>query len=100
MAAAFVFWIARSEVATMIAQEYHDGVVGEVKTRQLLSEPSDVFIDASNAAVVIGKLFLPVARKERKVARNKGVLVSLGISLGSDKTIAVVLEMRFEIGDH
>ena len=72
-------------------------MVGEVKRRELLSEPANVFVNTGNAAVVLGKLFLPIARKEGKVARNKRISISLGITFGTDETIAVVLEVRLEI---
>ncbi len=99
MPAAFVFRIARHEMTAMIADEHHNGVPIKPFLLESLANFTYGFVDALEAAVVIGQLLLPRSGKVAHVCRNERILIALGITFRRDHVAEIVLLVRFQVGD-
>src|SRR5262249_43128109 len=97
--AALVLGIPGPEMAAVVADEHHDRALGQLALCQLPPQPPDVLIDARDAAIVVGELLLPVARKEREVGRHERIAIAIGVAVWRDETVAVVLKVRLEVRD-
>jgi len=64
--AALILLIASHEVASMIAEENENGIVGKMLFFEHLPDSAHRSIDAFTAAVIVGQLRLPVARNWRR----------------------------------
>ena len=66
------------------------------------SVPTMVPTDSSmlaHASVIVRQLLLPIAGEKLEVAGNKRIRIAVGVPLRSHETIAVILEMRFQLGN-
>ena len=99
MRAALVLLVAGHEVASVVADEDKDGVVGEMFLFENAAHPPYGIIDGFDAAVVVGKLSLPGTREGAQIVGHGGVDETRGCPFRRDGLMHVVLLVRFQLRD-
>ena len=97
MWAPLILRIAGLEVTGMIAEKHHDGVIGESRIGQRLTDGAHGLVHLGHAGEIVGKLAGPRPRKRAQILGNEGIGIALGVFGRRIEGVFVVLVVHFEI---
>ena len=98
MATAFVFGVARLEVAAVIGGEEDDGIVEHIQADQSINQAAERFVQPLDHAQVAGHLLMGRAAQRRQIRRHPARAVTFVVADRRRIIVAVVLMMRLNEG--
>ena len=99
MSAALVLLVTRHEVASVIAHEDENCVLGQMLLFEDAAHAAHRGIDGFDAAVVVRQLSLPCAGKSAEIVGGRRVGEALHRTVRADRTVHIILLVWLDLRD-